>query len=167
MLATIASLIISIVALVVSYVALIYTARPRVKVALINEKIFNPGQVATLRFRVTMQSRLRRAASDLRIFVNFEPAVEPLVANFGSALELTDSNVRTGKGPSRYVTITGIRVSREEPMPYEDFTVEAKIPMKPGVFNGWITCFAHGSTDDCGVSRFWIVVNPPQKVDPN
>jgi hypothetical protein len=159
MLATIVSLVISIAALAISYVALLYTARPKVRVTLLNDESFKPGQVVTLKFRVEMRSRLRRAASDLRIFVNFVPDIEPLVASYGSALELSDSNVRTGKGPSRYLTVTGIRVSREEPVPYEDFTIRAQMPSETGTFKGWITCFAHGSTDDCGVSHFAIKVS--------
>ena len=94
----------------------------------------------------------------MRIFVNFTPDIEPLVATFGSALELTDSNVRTGKGPSRYLVVTGVRVSREEPVPYEDFTIGAQMSSMPGSYAGWITCFAHGSLDDCGVSHFTINV---------
>jgi hypothetical protein len=158
MLATIVSLVISISALAVSYLALLYTARPKVRVTLLNDESFKPGQVVTLSFRVTMRSRLKRAVSDLRVFTNFVPDVEPLVVSFGSALELTDSNVRTGKGPSRYMTVTGIRISREEPVPYEDYTIAAKMPDEAGIFKGWITCFAHGSTDDCGVSHFAIKV---------
>lgn len=159
MFATITSLVVSVAALAISYVALLYTARPKVRVTLLNDESFKQGQVVTLKFRVAMRSRLRRAASDLRIFVNFVPDIEPLVASFGSALEHNDSNARTGKGPSRYLTVTGIRVSREEPVPYEDFTIRAQMPTKTGAFKGWVTCFAHGSTDDCGVSHFSVKVD--------
>jgi hypothetical protein len=145
-------------ALITSYIALLYTARPRVSVTLLGNNSYAPLQLATLEFRVAMKSRLRRAASDMRIFVNFTPEVEPLEAAFGSALELRDSNVRIGKGPSRYLVVTGVRVSKDEPVPYEDFTIRIRTPQVPGTYRGWVTCFAHGSTDDCGVSHFQITV---------
>jgi hypothetical protein len=105
-----------------------------------------------------MRSWLKKAAADMRIYVNFTPDIEPVEVAFGSALELSDSNVRTGKGPSRYLVVTGVRISREEPVPYEDFTVRVQTPKKSGTYRGWITCFAHGSGDDCGVSHFQITV---------
>jgi hypothetical protein len=105
-----------------------------------------------------MRSRIKKAAADMRIYINFVPEVEPVSAHYGSALELETSHVRTGKGPSRYVVVTGIRISRLEPVPYEDFTVRIQVPPAPGVYKGWITCFAYGSADDCGVSNFALRV---------
>ena len=152
------SLIVSIAALLISYLALIYTARPKVRVTLLNNEYFKPSQVVTLKFRVTMRSHLKKAAADMRVYVNFAPDIEPLVATFGAALEFSDSNVRTGKGASRCLVVPGIRVSREEPVPYEDFTIRAQMPSIPGSYAGWITCFAHDSQDDCGVSHFTVNV---------
>jgi hypothetical protein len=116
------------------------------------------GHEHDLRFRVKMRSRIKKAAAHLRIYVNFVPSVEPINARYGSALELETTNVRTGKGPSRYVVVTGIRISRLEPMPYEDFVVRARMPAVPGTYQGWVTCFAYGSADDCGVSHFTLAV---------
>lgn len=158
MITAISSLIISVIALAISYLALIYTARPKVRVRVLTAGSLRSTQVVDLSFRVEMRSRLKRAAADMRMYINFTPDVEPISATFGSALELNSTEVRSGKGPSRYVVVTGVRISRDEPVPYEDFVVRAQMPQVPGIYQGWVTCFAHGSGDDCGVSRFRLVV---------
>lgn len=159
---SVASLLISAMAFIVSYIALVYTARPRVRVSLLNGQGVSPDQVVVLKFRVTMRSRLKRAASDMRIFVNFTSELEPIDVSFGSAFELSDSSVINGKGGSRYLLVTGVRVSKEEPIPYEDFVARIHTPKESGTYHGWTTCFAHGSVDDCGVSHFQVEVLVPQ-----
>lgn len=155
---SVASLLISVVALATSYLALVYTARPRVRVSLVNDEHFPAMQLVTLNFRVEMRSRLKKAVADMKLYINFTPPLEPVDVTFGADLELSDSNVRTGKGASRCLVVTGVRVSREEPVPYEDFSVRVKTPQRSGTYHGWITAFAHDSADDCGVSRFQITV---------
>ena len=158
MLISFVSVILSVLAVAISYMALIYTAKPRVVVELVYNHLLHAGQEHDLRFRVKMRSRIKKAAADLRIYINFVPSIEPINARYGSALELETTNVRTGKGPSRYVVVTGIRISRLEPMPYEDFVVRARMPNVAGTYKGWVTCFAYGSADDCGVSHFTLTV---------
>ncbi len=148
----------SIMALAISYLALVYTAKPRVDVVLVNSQVYATSSDQDLQFRVEMKSRIKKAAADMRIYVNFVPDIEPINARFGSALELDTDNVRTGKGPSRYVVVTGVRISKLEPVPYEDFVVRARMAKAPGIYKGWVTCFAYGSADDCGVSHFTITV---------
>jgi hypothetical protein len=154
----VASLLISGAALTISYVALVYTARPRVRVKLMNGRLVTTGDLTELRFRAMMRSRLKRAATDLRMYVIFPQEITPIEVRFGGALERCSSDVRSGRGSHRYLVVSGVRLSRDEPIPYEDFVVQAQIPQIPGIYRGWITSFAHNSTDDCGVSHFQITV---------
>jgi hypothetical protein len=158
MLISLVSVVLSLMAVAISYMALVYTAKPRVVVELVDNQPLHAGQEHDLQFRVKMGSRIKKAAADLRIYVNFVPQVEPINARYGSALELETTHVRTGKGPSRYVVVTGIRISRLEPIPYEDFVVRARMPNVSGTHKGWVTIFAYGSADDCGVSHFSLTV---------
>jgi len=88
MLISFVSVILSVLAVAISYMALIYTAKPRVVVELVYNHLLHAGQEHDLRFRVKMRSRIKKAAADLRIYINFVPSIEPINARYGSALEL-------------------------------------------------------------------------------
>ncbi|MFD3489235.1 hypothetical protein ACFWWB_01525 [Streptomyces sp. NPDC058690] len=154
------SLTASLVSLIVAYLALVYTARPKARIRLLSGDSFPAGQAATLTFRVTVRSRLKRTAADMRIYVNFPGEVDVRLIRFGSALERVDTNARQGKGGAKYVTATGVRVSKREPVKFEDFEVEIVTPQQSGKYKGWTTAFAHGSADDCGTDQFEITVRP-------
>jgi hypothetical protein len=156
------SLLISGAALAVSYTALVYTARPRVRVKLVSGASIAADEIGELQFRAMMRSHLKRAAADLRFYVIFPPEVALIEARFGAALQRKNTEVREGKGSRHYLVVSGVRISRDEPFPYEDFIIRARMPRIPGTYRGWITCFAHNSTDDCGVSHFQLSVLGPE-----
>lgn len=111
-----------------------------------------------LSFRVSMRSVLKRSASDLRIYVNFPPSFDPIEVRYGSSMERVSSNMRIGKGGCKYLVVDRVRVSRREPIGYEDFVVKVRTSSVAGEWLGWTTVFAHGSVDDCGVDRFKLRV---------
>lgn len=159
MLVNLLSLAISLTALIVSYFAMAYTARPKVTVRLLSARERVAGEVAELRFRVSIKSWIRRSAGDLHIYANFLPNLVPISAHFGSTLEKADSTVRVGKGGAKYVAIKGIVLSKREPISYEDFVVKVQIPDIAGRYEGWTTAFAYGWADECGVARFTLIAS--------
>lgn len=154
-------MVVALVALAISYLALVYTARARVRVFLVGNNQLARGQMTVVIFRVTMRSHLKRSAADMRIYVNFPPGVDPTVIRHGSAMELSNANSRPGKGGGKYLTATNMRVSNREPVKYEELAVEVMVPhqAQTGRYRGWVTVFAHGSADDCGIDifHFWVL----------
>lgn len=96
----------------------------------------------------------RRAATDLRLYFNVDLAVELLSARYGPELELETSDVKLGKGPSRYVLVTGIYATYGDPP--ENVLIRVRAPNAPGTYSGWVHAFS--AEGDCGRHPFQFVV---------
>jgi hypothetical protein len=163
-----ANVVISLLTLIVSVVAagfigyltflmLQFTARPRLTITLLEQKkAFKPGCVERLRFLAQCAGYwyARPAATNIRLYVNFDPAFEPLRIRFGSTLEKVEENVRRGKGQSKYLVASGIHLSQQEPG--EEIETEVKMPAKKGRYRCWIS--AYSDQGHCGVHSFELEV---------
>lgn len=133
-------------------VALRLTAKPRVAITPLVSSQYAPGEEASLTFLVQNIGSWygKPAASELVLWVNVDPACEPLQLLFGSALERADTQVMVGKGGAKYLMARGIWVTYGEPP--ETIKLDVRLPVTPGRYAGWLT--AHSDEGDLGAFPF-------------
>ena len=131
--------------------------RPRLRIKLLpeldrGESVFECCDSATLRFHMVNVGHWysKPAATNIRLYINFDPQCELVEARYGSTLERTERMVRWGKGYTRYFRIVGIDLSYGEFG--EDAEVDVRMPAKPGTYNCHISAFSQEG--ECGVHRF-------------
>jgi hypothetical protein len=162
-----ASLIISLASLAVSsitsvfagYIAIIalqMTAKPKLKMNLLQDTGFSPSEQVTLRFQVENIGHWhsKPAATFMRTYVAFDPALDPIAVRFGSDLRHEKRQVLRGKGGSKYMHVPTGSVFYGEPP--EVFELDITMPAKPGLYRGWAA--VESKQGDCGVHRFSIGV---------
>jgi hypothetical protein len=149
--------------LLVSLLALRYGSRPRVKVKLASAvagrrvRTFRGdcGEALPLCLRVRMKTLSgRRGASEIELNIHVISEVLLHLARYGPTQELTSREVKGGKGASRSLNVSGVKVDKWEPTPFEDVELWLTAPMLPGRYLAWTTSFAHGEGGATGVSRF-------------
>jgi len=94
------------------------------------------------------------AATNIRLWVNFNPKFELIEMKYGSNLEKIDIEPKHGVGNSRYFRAEGIHLFHKEPG--ECLCVAVKAPREPGIYEMWIS--AHADQGDCGVHKFKLKV---------
>jgi hypothetical protein len=143
-----------------TFLMLQFTARPRLTITLLGDKMaFSPGSVERLRFVAQCAGYwyARPAATNIRLYVNFDPAFEPIRIRFGSTQEKVEQDVRRGKGQSKYLKASGIHLSQEEPG--EEIETEVKMPTQKGRYRCWIS--AYSDQGYCGIHSFVLEVTDP------
>jgi len=94
------------------------------------------------------------AATNIKLWVNFDPKFELIKMKYGSNLEKMDSKLKRGVGGSKYFRAEGIHLFHREPG--ECLWVVVKAPLEPGLYKIWIS--AHADQGDCGVHEFRLKV---------
>jgi len=139
----------------IAYRTLVHTAKPKVKVELIDP---GPGQPVSQEAECRLVFRCsnvghwyaKPAATGMRAYVNFDPAAEPIALRYGSALEYETTEVRHGKGGALYLVATGIELThREEP---EDLVAIVSVFNVRSTVSLWITLFS--DQGDLGTTPF-------------
>lgn len=148
---------------VVIYLAIIaakFAAKPKLKIRFKNGKnevTFRADEKATLTLYLVNQGHFiaKPAALNVSVYVNFTPIFEPIEIRFGSALEKSSREVKTGKGGRKYLkTDEKITLYHEELG--EDIEVDVKMPEKEGRYP--IEIPAYSSEGSCGFQRLWVNV---------
>lgn len=134
-----------------------FTTEPKLKMTLltsIHEGDFVPDQAEKIRIYIENIGRWygRPAATNVKLYVNFPPAFDPVQIKFGSDLEITENDVRRGKGNSKYLIASGIHLFSGELG--EEIEVEVKMPNKAGNYYFWVA--AYSDQGDFGAFRFDI-----------
>jgi hypothetical protein len=137
------------------------SAKPKLKVTLSSpgkDKLeFHKGALSTLRFYLQNVGHwygAKPAASNVTLWINFEPAFTPIKIRYGSNLQKRKKGFRRGKGGSKYVKAKGIHLFHEEPG--EAVEVRVKMPKEKGAYRFWVA--AHANEGGCGVHKFKLEV---------
>jgi hypothetical protein len=150
----------SISIIILTYLMLKFQAKPKVKIRFKNgrRRIKLPvGEKATLRFHAENVGHwysAKPAATNVKLWVNFEPAFEPIEIRYGSVLERKSRELHLGVRDSKYLVASGIYLFHHEAG--EDFEVDVKMPEKEGLYKLWIPI--HSDQGDSGVQKLWIKV---------
>ena len=150
--------------IVIIYFAIIATnfaAKPKLKIRFKNgrkEVEFAVGEKATLKLHLENQGHwftAKPAARKLALYVNFQPIFEPIEIRYGSTLERSNQEVKTGKAGRKYLkTEEIIYLYYEEPG--EDVEVDVKMPETEGRYP--IEIPAYSEEGSCGFQRLWLKV---------
>lgn len=173
-------LLISIVNLVVSiltsgfigyitFLTLRFTAKPLVRFGIRSEHdglMFNAEEVAKLWLHCENVGRwyAKPAATNLRLYLNFDPVLDPRSLKYGSQFERLEQHVhevRRGKRNSKYMKAGGIQLFFGEPG--EEVEIEVKMPSHSGRHLCWVAGYC--DEGDCGIYEFVIesrAVVPPR-----
>jgi len=142
-----------------TYLTLRFTTKPRLRISLRHldeQRVYKAGEVAKLRFYIENIGYWygQPAATNVRLYVNFEPAFEPIGLGFGSQMEIAEENVRRGKGGSKFLRAKGIHLFSSEPG--EEVEATVRMPSEAGRYRCWLSAFS--DQGDCGVHEFDISV---------
>lgn len=143
-----------------TYLTLKFTTKPRLRISLRRPKAkceYRAGELAIVRFYVENIGYWygRPAATNVRVYVNFESAFEPMGLRFGSQTEVTEKNVRLGKRGSKYLRAKGIHLFYGEPG--EEIVATVKTPTKDGRYRCWLS--ASSDQGDCGTFAFYLLIS--------
>ena len=97
----------------------------------------------------------RSAATNLRLYVNFDSLLEPISLKYGSQLERLEQHVhvvRRGKRNSKYMKASGIQLFFGEPG--EEVEIEVKLPAEAGRHRCWVS--GYSDEGDCGIYEFVV-----------
>ena len=142
-----------------SFLMLRFSARPKLRIHLVGSEAriaFLPEK--TIRLKVYLENvgywYAKPRARNTRAYWNFHPTFGLKQIRFGSDLEKSDSNVRRGKGGSKFLKADGIHLSAGEPGEY----IEAEVvtPSRPGSYRSWVSAYC--DEGDCGVHDFLIEI---------
>ena len=153
-----------------TFLMLKFSAKPKLRVKVSpkdgeNRLIFYESEKSTLRFYIENVGHwyAKPAATNVVLWVNFEPAFKPTKIRYGSALGKEDQTVRSGKGTrkgnSKYLKATGIYLFHEERG--EAVEVDVEMPIEKGLYRFWLA--AHSDQGDCGVHKFQLKIRPKEK----
>jgi hypothetical protein len=146
--------------IILTFLALKFQAKPKVKIRFKNggRRIkFHVGEKATLRLHAENVGHwysAKPAATNVILWVNFEPAFEPIEIRYGAALETRSHNVRYSKHGNKWLRASEIHLFHQEAG--EDFEVDVKMPEKEGLYKLWIPI--HSDQGDSGFQKLWIKV---------
>jgi hypothetical protein len=117
------------------------------------------GEAFPLCLRIHMkQLSLRRSAADIVLNIHAISDVRLHVARYGATQEFTSRDVKNGKGPSRSMQVSGVKIDKWEPTPFEDVEVWITVPPARGKYLAWTTSFIHAGGGGTGVTRFVFTV---------
>jgi hypothetical protein len=143
-----------------------FTAKPKLRVTVSSKDetkkgklIFPKGKFITLRFELKNVGHwywARPAASNVTLWVNFEPAFNPRMILFGSDLEKENWNVRHGKDDSKYMKADGIYLFHKESGEAVEVYVQVPEKKRKKGYRFWVT--AHANEGGCGVHNFQLAV---------
>lgn len=128
-----------------TFLTLRFMTKPKLKMTLltnIHEGDFVPDQAEKILIYIENIGRWygRPAATNVKLYVNFPPAFDPVKIKFGSRLEKIEKNVGRGKGNSKYLIASGIHLFSGEPG--EEIEVEVKMPNKAGNYYFWVAAYS-------------------------
>ena len=147
-----------------TFLTLKFTTKPRLKISPITvgwKNGYTVEEVANLKFLVENVGYWysHPAATNVKIYVNFDPEFSLESLKFGSQLEITDSNVQRGKRGSKYLIAKGIQLSHYEPG--EEIEAKVRMPKEEGQYKCWLCALS--DQGDCGVHKFLIDVRYRRK----
>jgi hypothetical protein len=117
------------------------------------------GEAFPLCLRIHMKHlSLRRSAADIVLNIHAISDVRLHVARYGATQEFTSRDVKNGKGPSRSMQVSGVKIDKWEPTPFEDVEVWITVPPVVGKYLAWTTSFPHPGGGGTGVTRFVFTV---------
>lgn len=142
----------------ITFLTLRFTAKPLVTFRIRSEQdemAFKVGQIARIWLHCENVGRwyAKPAATNLRLYVNFDPVLEPLSIKYGSQLERLEQHVhvvRRGKRNSKYMKASGIQLFFGEPG--EELEIEVRIPTQTGQHHCWVA--GYSDEGDCGIYKF-------------
>jgi len=150
----------SISIIMLTYLMLKFQAKPKVNIRFKNGRRrikLHADEKATLRFHAVNVGHwysAKPAATNVMLWVNFEPSFEPIEIRYGSVLERKSRGLHLGKRGSKYLVASGIYLFHQEAG--EDFEVDVKMPDKEGMYQLWIPI--HSDQGDCGVNKFKVKI---------
>lgn len=126
----------SIAAVYIAYAALKFSAIPRLllRVTEPNPPRFSIGQVAKLSIQVENVGHVyaKPAATNVRVYCNFDPQCIPRSIRYGSALQLSSHEVAMGKAGRKYLMARGLELTYHEPP--ESLEISVEMPERPGAY---------------------------------
>ncbi len=131
----VASAFVSLLTLWLTYIILRFTAQPRIGIRLEKHQPLTCADTVDLCFTVFNKGHWygRPPATGVRIYFNFSAECRPKCVRYGSALELSDSELKRGKGGHVYLRAKGITLFYEEPG--ESVVVTLELPREPGKYS--------------------------------
>ncbi len=152
----------------ITFLTLRFTAKPLVKFTIRGERkelVFNTREIAKLWLHCENVGRwyARPAATNLRLYVNFDPVLEPISLKYGSQLERLEEKVhevRRGKRNAKYMKAAGIQLFFGEPG--EEVEIEVQMPNRSGGHRCWVAGYC--DEGDCGIYEFTIESQVPATV---
>jgi hypothetical protein len=164
---SIASLIVAIITFLlatwIAFLGLRATAKPAIDFVLSPDPIrhrFTASEMVTIRIEVTNRGHwyAKPSATDMRVYVNVDPAIKPLILRSGWGREYVYDEVKTGKGGSLVIRAKGLHVIYGEPP--ELIEVELQMPNEPGSYKGWISSFTREQADRVVPLEFRVGSDP-------
>lgn len=136
------SLITTICALYLAYAALKHSARPNVKVAMLNANSQDCATVARFVFQFTNVGHwyAKPTAINVVAFFNFSPEFELIELRYGAAQEFKSTEVRVGVGKMKYLKAKGLKLTCGDEG--EEVHVTAKFPEREGDYIIKVSAFS-------------------------
>lgn len=133
----------------IAFVALQVTAKPRIRIRLIDppDRIIQAGRPFRLVFRIQNRGHwfAHPAATGLRLYFNFQSVFTLSELHYGGDPQFIGRNVHNGKGGSKYLIAKNIRVTYSEEA--EDVAVFGAAPSAPGLYRCWVSGFSTEGMD--------------------
>ena len=147
---------------VIAYLTLKFTAKPKIKVSLIDlEKIQGTYWLLSdknyrIQFQLSNVARFyaKHATSITKVYLNFDSSFEIVRIFYGSNLEIESQDVLQGKGNSKYCVARNIQLFYGEGD--ERIDVEIITPKSLGVYKCWLA--ARAENCDHGIHLFKLKI---------
>jgi hypothetical protein len=149
-------------ALYLAYVALKHSAKPNVRVRMLNSKILQCNETVMFVFEFTNVGYwyAKPVAINVLVFCNFAPEFELIELRYGSSQSYADTDAKVGVGKMIYLKAKGLKLTHGEEG--EEVHVKVITPKNEGEYKIRITAFS-----DNGVSlkqEFMIKCKKPQRM---
>jgi hypothetical protein len=152
----------------IAFAGLRFTARPKIRVELLNPKdgakrlVFPPESHQILRFKFTNvgQWYAHPPARRIHMFISFTKGCKPTAVHYGSTQETPNTDVKTGKGARPYLEVEGMSSFYKEEA--EEFHVDIVMPIESGTFDCEVAA-TYGDGLDLGTEWFQFDVEGPTK----
>jgi hypothetical protein len=139
-LSDLSSIVTALMALGLAWLALRFTAKPKVRIRHLSPLTAGVSESKSLDFRLENVGHLllgRPPATNVRVWVNMHPELEPISLLSGAMLEHETREIKRGKGKSKYLSLKEAVLVYGEPG--EEIRVDLQTPSTSGTYPIWLT----------------------------
>jgi hypothetical protein len=133
----------------IAFVALQVTAKPRIRISLIDpsDGVIQASRPFRLIFRIQNRGHwfAHPAATGIRLYFNFQQEFTLSEVHYGNDPQFVGRNVHNGKGGSKYLVAKNIRVTYSEEA--EEMALFGAAPSVPGLYRCWVSAFSNEGMD--------------------